>query len=165
LTSCARWCLNGCRDIHGEQSEANCGTSYYPPHWEDYRGLAADQDCTMADCLCNSNSGNFDSAVGKLITCSREYCGMPISKPDAPYPPYDAMQNVFVNYCLRLGYAHHNYTTVIVGVPATGNSTTLNGTSTSSNAASTPTSNSNSTSTQSGVLAKRSGKSTISHST
>jgi len=127
LTNCAKWCLNSCRDTNGNQNEINCGTSYYPPNWEDYRGLAADQDCTTVDCLCSN--GNFDSAVAKLIISSREYCGMPVSTPQAPYPPYDNMQDVFVNYCLRLGYAHHNYTAVIVGTAPTGNSSTLNATS------------------------------------
>jgi len=146
LTDCAKWCLNNCRDANGTQNEANCGTTYYPPGWADYRGLAADQDCSTADCLCGD--GNFDSAISKLIESSREFCGMPVSTPQAPFPPYDDMQDVFVNYCLRLGYAHHNYTAVIVGTPATGNSSTVNGTGTSSNA----------TSTASGLATKQNGK-------
>jgi hypothetical protein len=124
LTDCAKWCLNGCRDANGNQNETNCGTSYYPPNWEDYEGLAASQDCTTVDCLCNK--ANFNSAVAKLIESSREYCGMPVSTPQAPYPPYDDMQDVFVNYCLRQGYSHHNYTAVVVGTAPTGNSSTLN---------------------------------------
>lgn len=135
LTNCAKWCLNGCRDANGNQNEPGCGTSFYPPNWGDYRGLADNQDCTTAECLCNN--ANFDSAVAKLIESSREYCGMPISKPQAPYPPYDDMQDVFVNYCLRLGYPHHNYTAVIVGAAPTGNSSSLNGTTSTPSSMST----------------------------
>jgi hypothetical protein len=135
LTNCAKWCLNGCRDANGTQNEPNCGTIYYPPNWGDYRGLAADQDCTTVDCLCSN--ANFDSAVAKLIESSREYCGMPVSTPQAPYPPYDDMQDVLVNYCLRLGYPHHNYTAVLVGAAPTGNSS-MNATGASSSVTSSP---------------------------
>jgi hypothetical protein len=139
LESCGKWCLNGCLDASGTRNEANCGPSFYPPKWGNYRGLAADQDCTTIDCLCNN--ANFDSAAAKLIESSREYCGWPISTPQAPYPPYDNVQNVLVNYCLRLGYAHHNYTVVIVGAAPVGNSSASNVTSGSTNAtsANTPT--------------------------
>jgi hypothetical protein len=58
---------------------------------------------------------------------------MPVSTPQAPYPPYDDMQDVFANYCLRQGYSHHNYSAVVVGTAPTGNSSTLSVMGASSN--------------------------------
>lgn len=130
LESCGKWCLNGCLDSNGTRLE-NCGPNFYPPNWGDFHGLAADQDCSTPDCMCNA--ANFDSAVAKLIESSRGFCGWPVSKPQAPFPPYDNMHSVFVNWCLRMGYAHHNYTAVIVGAAPVGNFSVANGTSGSTN--------------------------------
>ncbi|KAF2674702.1 hypothetical protein BT63DRAFT_419986 [Microthyrium microscopicum] len=131
LTNCGKWCLNGCRDASGIQNEQNCGTTFFPPYWGDYRGLADSQNCATVDCLCGN--AKFDSVVTKLIESSQEFCGMPISTIQAPYPPYDNMQNVLVNFCLRAGYPHHNFSSVIVGAAPTGNSSISNSTNSSSN--------------------------------
>ena len=50
------------------------------------------------------------------------------------------MQNVFINYCLRLRYPHYNYTAVIIGITSTDNLSILNSTAVSDNGTSIPSS-------------------------
>lgn len=115
LTECAKFALNGCLNEDGVRNETNCGPARQWEHWEDYRGVAAQRQCSKADCLCKKE--NFDASFAVAYEAGERYCGMWLSTQALPNEEYEDMQNVFAMYCTGEGFPPKDWWLRIVGNP------------------------------------------------
>ncbi|KAF2004884.1 hypothetical protein P154DRAFT_21442 [Amniculicola lignicola CBS 123094] len=115
LTECAKFALNGCLDEDGNRTETKCNPINKPEHWEEYRGLAAQRQCTTPECLCKTP--DFNATFATLYEAGARYCGMVLSTQALPIPEYDAMQDVLAMYCASVGYPPKSWWLRLVGSP------------------------------------------------
>ncbi|KAF2838684.1 hypothetical protein M501DRAFT_1031753 [Patellaria atrata CBS 101060] len=115
ITDCARFVLNGCLNEDGIRDEPDCNPSKRTPSWEEYRGVAEQQDCTTPECICRGP--NFDVSFGVAYDAGIEFCAMRPSTRALPNPQVDDMMNVLAEYCTGHGYPQRNYTYTYTGQP------------------------------------------------